>query len=103
MRIVCGIALTLILAAPIGPVLAAEPDAPQALISATESIRIAVQERLSEKFTKASEEQLTAQGALVEYYAVPEQRLLWVDETGINGRGKAVMEEIVRLQASERR
>ncbi len=96
MRIVCGIALTLILAAPIGPVLAAEPDAPQALISATESIRIAVQERLSEKFTKASEEQLTAQGALVEYYAVPEQRLLWVDETGINGRGKAVMEEIAQ-------
>ena len=94
MRIVCGIALTLILAAPIGPALAAEPDAPQALISATESIRIAIQERLSEKFTKASEEQLTAQGALVEYYAVPEQRLLWVDETGINGRGKAVMEEI---------
>ena len=96
MRFVCGIALTLFLAAPIGPALAAEPDAPQALISATESIRIAIQERLSEKFTQASEEQLTAQGALVEYYAVPEQRLLWVDETGINGRGKAVMEEIAQ-------
>ena len=96
MRFVCGIALTLFLAAPIGPALAAEPDAPQALISATESIRIAIQERLSEKFSQASEEQITAQGALVEYYAVPEQRLLWVDETGINGRGKAVMEEIAQ-------
>ncbi|MGI8724847.1 MAG: L,D-transpeptidase family protein [Methyloceanibacter sp.] len=98
MRFAYGIAFTLFLAAPLGaPAFAAEPDAPQTLISRNEAIRIAIQERLSQKFTKASEQQLNAQGALVEYYSVPEQRLLWVDETGITPRGKAVMEEVARV------
>ena len=44
MRFACGIAFTLFLAAPLGaPAFAAEPDAPQALISRTEAIRIAIQ------------------------------------------------------------
>jgi len=97
MRFAYGIAFTLFLAAPLGaPASAAEPDGPHALVSRTEAIRIAIQERLSQKFTKASEQQMNAQGSLVEYYSVPEQRLLWVDETGITPRGKAVMEEVAR-------
>jgi murein L,D-transpeptidase YcbB/YkuD len=87
--------LTLLLAAPLSvPALAAEPDAPQALISPTEAIRVAVQTRLSAKFTATTDAKKSEQGALVEYYAVPDQRLLWVDENGLTDRGKAVMAEI---------
>jgi hypothetical protein len=52
MRPIYGIALTLLLAAPLSaPAFAVEPDAPQALISRSDAIRIAVQTRLAEKFT----------------------------------------------------
>ncbi len=95
MRPVFCIAFALLLAAPAAvPAYAAEPDAPDALIGRTEAIRIAIQERLSEKFTSASEVRKDEQGALVEYYAAPENRLLWVDENGFTDRGKSVMEEI---------
>lgn len=95
MRLIHGIALTLLLAAPLGaPAYAVEPEAPEALISRTEAIRIAVQTRLSEKFSATSEQKKDEKGALVEYYAVPEQKLLWVDETGLTDRGKAVIAEI---------
>ena len=95
MRPVCRLALTLLLAVPLSvPALAAEPDAPQALISQTEAIRIAVQNRLSGKFTATTDHKKNEQGALVEYYAVPDQHLLWVDENGLTERGKTVMAEI---------
>ncbi|HEX9752182.1 MAG TPA: L,D-transpeptidase family protein [Methyloceanibacter sp.] len=95
MRPICRIALALFLAAPLSvPALAAEPDAPQALLSRTEAIRIAVQTKLSAKFTATTDAKKSEQGALVEYYAVPDQRLLWVDENGLTDRGKAVMAEI---------
>ena len=76
--------------------LAVEPDAPQALITRAEAIRITVQANLSAKFSSASETKKSEQGALVEYYAVPDQRLLWVDENGLTERGKVVMAEIAR-------
>jgi murein L,D-transpeptidase YcbB/YkuD len=95
MRPVFCIAFALLLGAPAAvPAYAAEPDAPEALIGRTETIRIDIQERLSEKFTSASEVRKSEQGALVEYYAVPENRLLWVDENGLTDRAKSVMEEI---------
>ncbi len=94
MRPVC-IAFAMVLAAPVTlPAYAAEPDAPAALIGNSETIRIAIQERLSETFTAKSEARKDEQGALVEYYAAPENRLLWVDENGFTDRGKAVMDEI---------
>ncbi|MGB6923878.1 MAG: L,D-transpeptidase family protein, partial [Methyloceanibacter sp.] len=65
-------------------------------IGNSETIRIAIQERLSEKFTAKSEARKDEQGALVEYYSAPENRLLWVDENGFTDRGKAVMEEIAQ-------
>src|SRR3989337_4114532 len=95
MRPICRVALTLLLAAPLtAPALAAEPDAPQALLPRTEAIRIAVQTRLSAKFTATTDAKKSEQGALVEYYAVPDQRFLWVDENGLTDRGKAVIAEI---------
>jgi len=95
MRPICRVALTVLLAAPLSlPALAAEPDAPQALITQIEAIRLAVQDKLSAKFTSASEAKKNEQGALVEYYAVPDQPLLWVDADGLTDRGKTVMAEI---------
>ena len=89
------IALTVaLLAASATPVLAAEPDQPTSLITSNEAIRILVQNRLSEKFTAASEKKKNEQGALVEFYAVPDQKPLWVDANGLTERGKTVIAEI---------
>ena len=95
MRRVHLIALTLALAASFGTsVLAAEPDQPETLITASDAIRMAVQNRLSEKFTATSEKKKAEQGALVEFYSVPDQKPLWVDQNGLTERGKAVIAEI---------
>ena len=95
MRPICRIAFALFLSAPLAlPALAAEPESPDALIGRTEGTRAAIQEQLSAKFTNASEARKTEQGALVEYYSVAENRLLWVDENGLNDRAKSVIEEI---------
>jgi murein L,D-transpeptidase YcbB/YkuD len=95
MRPVRRIALSLLVAASLAlPAMAAEPDAPQALITRTEAIRLAVQNRLSAKFTETTEHKKDEQGALVEFYSAPNQRLLWVDENGLTERGKAVVAEI---------
>lgn len=95
MRQIHRVALTLFLVMPCGaPVFAVEPDAPQALITRADGIRMAVQSQLAEKFTVITEHRKDEQGALVEYYSNPEQRLLWVDENGITPRGKVVIAEI---------
>ena len=106
MRPVYSIALSLFLAAPLSaPAFAAEPDA---LITRTEAIRIAVQNRLSAKFSTTTEHKKDEKGALVEYYSVPDQKLLWVGETGLTERGKAVVAELQKaddygLRASDYR
>ena len=95
MRPVYRIALALLLAGPLSaPAFAVEPEAPSALVTRAEAIRIAVQNRLSAKFKATTEHKTDEQGALVEYYSVPDQKLLWVDENGLTSRGKAVMDEI---------
>ena len=88
--------LALLLAGPILPALAAEPDAPSALINRAHSIRIIIQNDLSGKLAGETEAEKNARGALVEYYSDPDARLLWVDESGITERGRAVMEEIAK-------
>ena len=75
------------------PAFAAEPDAPASLITRTESLRIAVEDRLQAKFSSSSARK-AEQDALVKYYAVSDQALLWVDENGLNQRGKAIIAEI---------
>jgi murein L,D-transpeptidase YcbB/YkuD len=95
MRPICRIAFALFLTTPLAlPSFAAEPESPDALIGSTEAVRAAIQEQLSAKFTNASEARKAEQGALVEYYSVNENRLLWVDENGLNDRAKLVVEEI---------
>ena len=95
MRAIFRIALALLLTTSASlPALAVEPDAPQALITRAEAIRIAVQANLSAKFTTTTQAKKSEQGALVEYYAVPDQRTLWVDGNGLTERGKAVIGEI---------
>jgi murein L,D-transpeptidase YcbB/YkuD len=95
MRPFSCIALALFLAAPLAPAAyAAEPESPDALIGQTDAVRAAIQERLSAKFTNATEARKSEQGALVEYYSVPENKLLWVDDHGLNDRAKSVIEEI---------
>ncbi len=87
------IALGLVLAASFGlPGHAAEPDGPASLISQTEAVRIAIQDRLAAKSMGDVAEQI----ALAEYYSLPDQRLIWVDQNGLTARGKAVMEEIAK-------
>ncbi|HUU66702.1 MAG TPA: L,D-transpeptidase family protein [Methyloceanibacter sp.] len=97
MRPIYGIALTLFLAAPLSaPAFAAEPDAPGALVTRAEAIRMAVQNRLSAKFSATTEHKKDEKGALVDYYSTSDQKLLWVDANGLTDRGKAVVAEIRR-------
>jgi murein L,D-transpeptidase YcbB/YkuD len=88
-----ALAVALILAMPLAAS-AAEPDAPGALIDQGDAVRIAIQEKLSAKFTNASEARKADQGALVEYYALPENKLLWVGKSGLNERAELVVREI---------
>jgi murein L,D-transpeptidase YcbB/YkuD len=87
------IALGLLLAATFSlPGLAAEPDGPATLITPTEAVRIAVQGVLSAK--PGTGTGATQKDALIEFYSAPDQRLLWVDNNGLNERAKMVMAEI---------
>jgi len=87
------IALGLLIAASISlPGYAAEPDGPANLITRTEAVRITVQNLLSSKSYTSSRK--AENDALVEYYSVPDQRLLWVDENGLTERAKIAMAEI---------
>ena len=85
-------ALALIAAASFSlPAFATEPDA--STITQTESLRINVEARLSAKSSSSSVRK-AEQDALVKYYALADQGLLWVDENGLNQRGKAAIAEI---------
>jgi murein L,D-transpeptidase YcbB/YkuD len=74
------------------PAFAAEPDGPADLITQKEALRIAVQGKLTQKAPTRKSEQL----ALLDYYSVPDQPLLWVDENGLNDRAKSAMSEIAK-------
>ncbi|MGE5271529.1 MAG: hypothetical protein ACM3JG_17855, partial [Thiohalocapsa sp.] len=74
------------------PAFAAEPDGPPDLINQPEALRIAVQGKLAEKSSARKSEQV----ALLDYYSVPDQPLLWVDENGLNARAKSAMAEIAK-------
>jgi murein L,D-transpeptidase YcbB/YkuD len=75
------------------PGFAAEPNGPTTLITQTESVRITVENRLSAKFPATSARKVE-QDALVQYYAVADQGLVWIDENGLDERGKAIIAEI---------
>ena len=95
MRPIHRVLIALLVAVPVsGQATAAEPDGPETLITRTESVRMVIQKRLSAKFTKTTAVKKSEQGALVEFYAVPGQRPLWIDDRGVTDRGKAVIAEI---------
>ena len=75
------------------PARAAEPDGPEALLSQKDALRITVQNRVVEKFSKTADGRAGQKG-LVDYYTDLEPHLLWVDDKGLTPRAKAVMEEI---------
>ena len=89
-----AIALGLLVAAAVSlPSYAAEPDGPPSLINEKEALRIGVQSRLAAKPGDPAANK-AQKDALIEYYLVPEQPLLWVDENGLTERAKQVMAEI---------
>src|SRR5262245_39600379 len=95
MRFAGCAALVLLLAAVArGPASAPEPGVAEGPLTRAEAIRIAIQEQLAATFTKPTKTKLSEQGALVEFYAAPEQHPLFVDENGLTERGKAVIAEI---------
>jgi murein L,D-transpeptidase YcbB/YkuD len=71
---------------------AAEPDGPDALIGAKEALIITVATRASDRFAQTASR--AEQKGILDYYAGPDAKPLWVDENGLNARAKAVMEEI---------
>jgi murein L,D-transpeptidase YcbB/YkuD len=75
------------------PGYAAEPDGPANLITPTEAVRISVQGLLSLK-SAGTDIRKVQNDALVEYYALPDQPLLWVDQNGLTERAKLVIAEI---------
>ena len=91
MRLMSCIAFALFLGASSLAAFAAEPDSLDALVGQSDAIRAAIQDRLSAKFTDASGARKSEQGALVEYYSVADNRLLWVDEHGLYDRAKSVI------------
>jgi L,D-transpeptidase YcbB len=68
---------------------AAEPNGPASLITPADGVRIAIQ-----GLAKKSTGDKTQKDALIEYYAMPDRTLLWVDDNGLNERAKLVMAEI---------
>ena len=57
------------------------------------SVRIAVEDRLSSGSPPLSVRK-SEQDALINYYAISDQGLLWVDENGLSVRGRAIIAEI---------
>jgi len=89
-----SIALGLLLAASAWlPAFAAEPDGPTNLIDQKEAVRIGVQAQLADKAGDSSMRK-AQKDALIEYYLVPNQPLLWVDDNGLTDRAKSVIAEI---------
>lgn len=71
----------------------AQPSTPSPLITRIDSIRIAIHKRVA---VSGSERRKPEQGALVEYYSVPTNPLLWVDDSGLTDRAESIIEEIGR-------
>ncbi len=89
-----AIGLGLLMAAVVSlPGYAAEPDGPANLITQAEALRIGVQGLLSSKSGDTATRK-AQKDALIEYYLVPDQRMLWVDENGLTERAKLVIAEI---------
>jgi L,D-transpeptidase YcbB len=84
-------------AAPLVPAAhAAETNARHDRTPSAAAIRTALQNRLSAGLAASSETRKQEQAALLDYYAAPDSRLLWVDGKGLNRRAQDVIEEIAK-------
>lgn len=73
---------------------AVEPDAPSALFTRADAIKIQVSKLLGQKFHNTTEAHKEDHGALVEYYSDRSNDLVWVNESGLNDRAIAAMDVI---------
>lgn len=91
----CGLILCAVIA---GPAAAAEPGAPEQLITRLDAVGVEVQKRLAASFRAGSEShyEKIEHGALVEYYAEHADTPVWVDADGLTDRARAVMRELAR-------
>ncbi|MCB1513588.1 MAG: L,D-transpeptidase family protein [Hyphomicrobiaceae bacterium] len=90
----------------IAPAIALEPDPPQKLLTMSEGIAIGVRDRLASSAKGLTDGDRSDRDALAQFYVARANQPLWVDETGVTTKGKAVIEEIRRaddwgLEAAE--
>jgi L,D-transpeptidase YcbB len=88
--------LALFVCLPFAPAAAIEPNAPERLISSEEAIGIRARRMLEERAGPAAKAEKSDLEALVSFYAGHENRPLWISDSKVNLRGKAVIEEISR-------
>ena len=79
-----------------GPAHAVEPDAPEQLITRSSAVHILVQDRLAEPFRNETAYEKAEHGALVEYYADNNNKMVWVDENGLKPNASLIIEELRR-------
>lgn len=78
------------------PAHALEPDPPQKLLSMSEGVAIGVRDRLSAVQRNLSEGDKSDRDALAQFYIARANQPIWVTETGLSAKAKAVIEEIRR-------
>ena len=81
------------------PASAVEPGAPEELITRVDAVGAAMQQQLSATFRSTSETDKKLRGALVQYYADHGNRAIWIDENGLNDKGRAVVAEMRRAES----
>ena len=90
----------------VSPVAALEPDPPKQLISMSEGLAIGVRDRLAAPQNGLSEGDKSDRDALAQFYIARSNLPLWVSDTGLNEKAKAIIDEIHRadewgLEASQ--
>lgn len=78
------------------PAHALEPDPPQKLLSMSEGVAIGVRDRLSTAQRNLSDGDKSDRDALAQFYIARANQPIWVTETGLSAKAKAVIDEIRR-------
>lgn len=72
----------------------ATPPPPQAPAQAADALGDAIRARLADAMPKSSDIEKEDRAAVTAYYSAPGTGALWVDQSGFNARGRAVVAEI---------
>lgn len=78
------------------PAAALEPDPPQKLLTMSEGLAIGVRDRLAAAPKGLSEGDKSDRDALAQFYIARANQPLWVSETGLTDKAKAIIDEIRR-------